>query len=398
MKQTFLKHVQRSAKVLIVDDSLDNYLLLHAILKNEGYEIHYANSGLQALEKVSAAAPDLILLDVMMPEMDGFEVTKQICENPKLPFIPILLITAYDQPSVAMGLNVGADEFIRKPVEPDELIARVRSLLRLKLSIDERDRIARQREDFVSRLTHDLRTPLVAAERALHFLEQETLGKLPEPVLKIVKVMIHSNQNMLKMVNSLLEVYRYEAGKKPLAVMSINLWELIQDVTQELNPLADTKGISLDAVLTEQSIEKAEVISTIMGDYLELRRVLMNLAGNAIKFTTQGSVKIRLCPSANLNFKEPGKRWAVIEVEDTGSGISPAEQATLFESFRHGQHEQSGTGLGLNLSRCIVDAHHGKIEVHSNLGQGSVFTIYLPVEQSQNIDNSLPLLQTQTRS
>jgi two-component system, sensor histidine kinase and response regulator len=396
MKQALLKQPQRPAKVLIVDDAADNYLLLHAILRSEGYEISFADSGAKALESVQSAPPDLVLLDVMMPEMDGFEVTRRIRDDVDLPFIPILLITAYDQPSVVLGLNAGADEFIRKPVEPDELIARVRSLLRLKLSIDERDRIARQREDFVSRLTHDLRTPLVAAERALNLLEQQTLGKLPDVVQKLIATMIRSNQNMLKMVNSLLEVYRYEAGKKPLALMPVNLWELIEDIVQELQPLATAKGLDFTSYLPEPVIDKSEIITSVTGDYLELRRVLVNIVGNAIKFTAQGSVQIRICPSASLKFSGPSQRYAVIEIEDTGPGITSAEQAVIFESFRHGQHEHSGTGLGLSLSHCIVDAHQGKIEVCSQVGRGSTFTVYLPADSSTPSSDASKAFQMQT--
>jgi two-component system, sensor histidine kinase and response regulator len=396
MKEALLKQPQRSAKVLIVDDAADNYLLLHAILKSEGYEISFADSGPKALERVQSVPPDLVLLDVMMPGMDGFEVTRRIRDNTDLPFIPILLITAYDQPSVALGLNAGADEFIRKPVEPDELIARVRSLLRLKLSIDERDRIARQREDFVSRLTHDLRTPLVAAERALNLLEQQTLGKIPEVVQKLIATMIRSNQNMLKMVNSLLEVYRYEAGKKPLALMPVNLWELIEDIVQELQPLATAKELVFTAYLPASAVDKAEIITSVTGDYLELRRVLVNIIGNAIKFTAQGSVQVRLCPSVNLKLSGPSQRYAVIEIEDTGPGIAAAEQSVIFESFRHGQHEHSGTGLGLNLSHCIIEAHQGKIEVCSQVGRGSTFTIYLPADSLTTASDASKAFQMQT--
>jgi DNA-binding response OmpR family regulator len=145
-----------------VDDSPDNVLLIQTILEEEGYEILTAENGSSALALIQKSPPDLLLLDVMMPGMDGYEVTRRIRENTKLPFIPILLITAYDQSSLVQGLDMGADDFIRKPVELDELLARVRSLLRLKHSIDDRDQMARLREDFVSRLTHDLRTPLVA--------------------------------------------------------------------------------------------------------------------------------------------------------------------------------------------------------------------------------------------
>ena len=161
-----------SDNILVVDDSPDNVFLIQTILEEEGYTVSTAKDGPSALADIEKSPPHIILLDVMMPGMDGFEVTHRIRQNTKLSFIPILLITAYDQPSVAQGLDMGADDFIRKPVEVDELLARVRALLRLKHSVDERDQIARQREDFVSRLTHDLRTPLVAADRMLLLLQQ----------------------------------------------------------------------------------------------------------------------------------------------------------------------------------------------------------------------------------
>jgi two-component system sensor histidine kinase/response regulator len=152
MKNSPFSQSSKVDRILVVDDSADNSFLIQAILEEEDYKVDIADSGMAALAKIDEFPPDLILLDVMMPGMDGYEVTRRIRDNEKLPFIPILLITAYDQPSVAKGLDTGADDFIRKPVEFDELLARVRSLLRLKHSVDERDHIARQREDFVSRL------------------------------------------------------------------------------------------------------------------------------------------------------------------------------------------------------------------------------------------------------
>lgn len=150
----------RSDKILVVDDSPDNVFLIKTILEEEGYTVSTAENGASALAQLEASPCDLVLLDLMMPGMDGYEVTRRIRGNAAMQqYIPILLITAHDAPNVAKGLDLGADDFIRKPVTVDELLARVRSLLRLKHSIDERDEIARQREDFVSRLTHDLRTP-----------------------------------------------------------------------------------------------------------------------------------------------------------------------------------------------------------------------------------------------
>lgn len=357
----------RPDNILVVDDSPDNIFLIQTILEEEGYKISTAEDGPSALLLIDQSPPHLVLLDVMMPGMDGFEVTQRIRQNDQLPFIPILLITAYDQPSVAQGLDMGADDFIRKPVEVDELLARVRSLLRLKHSVDERDQIARQREDFVSRLTHDLRTPLVAADRMLMLFQQGALGELSSTMQEAIITMARSNQNLLQMVNTLLEVYRFEADRKIFSFTPIDLQDILEEVVKELSPLAQEKRLSLQ-LLVESAFD-----TKVMGDRLELHRLFTNLIGNAIKFTDTGSVTIQIAPITNDQI--------TIEVADTGSGIPEAEQPTLFERFRQGSHKRSGSGLGLYLSRRIVEAHQGTIGVKATPGQGSTFIVRLPIAQ-----------------
>lgn len=360
--------------ILVVDDTPDNLFLIQAILEEEGYQITIVDNGKEALAKIEASPPDLVLLDVMMPEMDGFQVTRLIRESQELPFIPILLITAYDQPSVAQGLDIGADDFIRKPVEFEELLARVRSLLSLKHSVDERNQIARQREDFVSRLTHDLRTPLVAADRMMALLQQGALGELPPEMDEAIAAMARSNQNMLEMVNMLLEVYCYEAGRKTLSFIEVDLKQLLQEVIEGVAPIAVDKGLEL-----QTNLDTIDEPIAMKGDRLELHRVLTNLVGNAVKFTDTGSVTVRLSntvqPDPNGNLV-PAVR---IEVEDTGPGIPPEQQDSLFEAFRHGKHKRSGSGLGLHLTCQIITAHHGNIRVKSEVDQGSLFVVTMPV-------------------
>ncbi|HEY9654920.1 MAG TPA: HAMP domain-containing sensor histidine kinase, partial [Crinalium sp.] len=260
------------------------------------------------------------------------------------------------------------------PIELDELVARVRSLLRLKHSVDERDLIARQREDFVSRLTHDLRTPLVAADRMLNLFQEGALGEVPPTMGEALGTMIRSNQNLLTMVNLLLEVYRYEAGRKTLNFTPVDLLELVQAVLAELQPLAAEKKLAL---VLEVDPEQTQPVGNILGDRLELRRVITNLLGNAIKFTDTGSVVVRLTRQP----MEAQKGDAIVlEIEDTGPGIPIADQPKLFESFITGSHRRSGSGLGLHLSRQIVEAHQGQINVKSEVGKGSVFTVRLPVQ------------------
>jgi two-component system, sensor histidine kinase and response regulator len=370
----FVKHTKVD-RILIVDDSPDNIFLIQSILQEEGYAIETAENGEEALAKIDEFSPDLILLDVMMPVMDGYEVTRRVRNNAALPFMPILLITAYDQLSVARGLDTGADDFIRKPVEYDELMARVRSLLRLKHSVDERDQIASQREDFVSRLTHDLRTPMVAADRMLSLLAQGVMGDLSSDVQEAIEIMSRSNQNLLTMVNTLLEVYRYEAGRKALIFSPVDLTTLASEVVEELAAIAIDKGLVLElGTFPDKPL-------LVKGDRLELHRVMTNLVGNAVKFTDRGRVTVDLLMTqGGGDARNPKRSLPIVNlaVRDTGAGIPAEEHAMLFESFVTGKHKRSGSGLGLHLTRRIVEAHNGEIKVNSTVGEGSTFTVVLP--------------------
>jgi two-component system, sensor histidine kinase and response regulator len=350
-------------RLLIVDDVPDNLFLVRTILEEEGYEVSEADNGETALELVKSELPDLVLLDVMMPGMDGFEVTRCIRARKDLPFIPILLITAYDQTSAVKGLDLGADEFIRKPVEADELLARVRSLLRLKHSIEERDNIARQRQDFVSRLTHDLRTPLVAADRMMGLLRDGALGDISPQVREALEIMSRSNLNLLEMVNKLLDVYRYEAGSKTLEMRPIDIAELVRQVVQELGAIAQTKNLDLITNIPSG-------LPPVKGDRLELLRVFNNLIGNALKFTDEGQVEVSV---------EQKHAEIVILISDTGPGVSEAERPFLFQRFQQGAHHKQGSGLGLYLSNYIVMAHGGKISLQCGKDQGSCFSVHLPI-------------------
>jgi two-component system, sensor histidine kinase and response regulator len=350
-----ITNLAKTGYILAIDDIPDNLFLIKLALEQEGYHVILVDNGTTALAQIEKSPPSLILLDVMMPGMDGYEVTKRIREHPNLPYIPILLITAHEHSSLIKGLDAGADEFIRKPVHIEELQARVRSLLRLKQTID-------QRENFVHCLTHDLRTPLVAADRMLALIGQGVFGDVSSDLQQAVGSIINSNQNLLQMLNTLLEVHCYEVGDKTLSFTKLNLKELVEEVVNELAPLAQEKGLEMKMDLEGQT-------SDIQGDRLELRRVIANLIGNAIKYTDRGSISIRLYQSSSS---------VAIEVEDSGVGIAAEEQKNIFERFRQGTHKRSGHGLGLYLCKQIIQSHQGTIEVNSEAGKGSVFTVKLP--------------------
>lgn len=346
--------------ILAVDDVPDNLFLVKLTLEQEGHRVVTTDNGAEALAIMEKSAPDLILLDVMMPGMDGYEVTRRIRQNPNLPYIPILLITAHEQSSVVIGLDMGADEFIRKPVQLDELQARVRALLRLKNSID-------QRENFVSCLTHDLRTPLVAANRMLNLIRGGIFGEMSKEICQAIAQIECSNDNMLQMLDTLLEVHHYEEGQKIISFITFNLPDLIEEIVKEQMPMAQAKQLDLN-------MQVEEGIGEIRGDRLELRRVFANLISNAIKFSDVGSVEVSLA-KASANSSNEVK----ITVKDTGVGIPPQDLPYVFDRFKQGNNKRSGHGLGLHLCSQIVQAHKGKIEVQSEVDRGSCFTVYLPV-------------------
>lgn len=377
-----------TVKILAVDDTPDNLFLLESLLsEDERYQIQLAEDGAEALKLVNAAPPDLILLDVMMPGLSGHDVTRKIRQNQSLPYIPILLLTAHDQSSLVEGLDAGADDFLRKPFDVDELLARVRSMVRLKQSIDAYRFMVQQRDDFMARLTHDLRTPLVAANRVLKMCGEGTFGEVADTAKEALDNVIENNANLLDMSNTLLEVYRHDAGQKQLNKGEVSMRSLCQNVVTELAPLAEMKGMSLSldslGAKAKPDIDASETY-TIHGDAIELRRLITNLIGNAIKFTETGCITVRLCTTEgeHIHPNHHSTPAVLVEVEDTGLGISDEDLQQIFAWFRQGDHLKTGSGLGLHLAQRIARLHGGRITARSTVGEGSIFTLELPSLQS----------------
>ncbi len=240
-------------------------------------------------------------------------------------------------------------------------------------NIAERKEIERLRDDFVSTLTHDLRTPLLAAIQTLGFFADGSLGELSNRQHELIAMLTQSNRELLGLVNVLLEVYKYESGRQKLILDTVDLTDLATGIVQELTALANnreqTLQLALDPVAGPGGFK-------VRGDKQELKRVLVNLTGNAINFTPKGGdirVDLRLIPKA-------GKTWVEVCVTDNGRGIPARDISQLFQRFSQGTSKQrsSGSGLGLYLSRQIVEAHHGHIWVESEEGKGSQFFVTLP--------------------
>jgi signal transduction histidine kinase len=372
--------MEEPLKILIVDDDLVDRMTVRRALTRAGIPMMLGEAcdGETMMRALHSQDFDCIFLDYQLPGQDGLLLLQQLrCQGIH---IPIIMLTGQGDEQIAVELmKAGASDYLAKSmVSPERLEQSLRNAIRLyqaekevALAKQQREQLLRQREDFVSRLTHDLRTPLVAADRMLHLLQENAFGPITPETQEALTCMQVSNQNLVQMVNTLLEVFRHEAGFKTLTFVECNLNDLMQEVISELMPLALEKKLQLKVTYPSRAQNSPPPI--VLADRLELRRVLVNLVGNAIKFTDSGSVVIYLSEA------DPEGTFITLRVEDTGCGIPPEEQATLFERFRQGNHKRSGSGLGLYLSRCIVEAHGGSISAQSNFGQGSCFNVRLPV-------------------
>jgi len=374
-------------KVLIVDDDEIDRISVRRALKTanltvDSVEAWDCKSAIAILEQQNF---DCIFMDYRLPDQNGLVLVRDIRQRGIR--IPLVVLTGQGDEQIAVELmKAGASDYLPKSKISAEALARIlhnavriyRAEQDAEIAKQQREQLARQREDFVYRLTHDLRTPLVAADRMLTLFEEEAFGPIPAEMHTAIATMIRSNQNLLQMVNTILEVYRHDAGHKVLSFTLCNILNVIEEVTQALQPLAKEKNLQLMVDASEVANQARSPM--VMGDYLELNRVFTNILGNAIKFTDQGFVSIHLSlveETANLTMNPIN--MIAIAIEDTGAGISEHDQPHLFERFRQGENKRSGSGLGLYLSHRIIEAHQGKITVRSQLGQGSCFCVLLPV-------------------
>jgi len=508
--------------ILLVDDRPENLLALRAILAPLQQNIIEASSGKQALKAVLDHQFAVILLDVMMPEMDGFETAKLIRARPKSSVIPIIFVTAMftEETHALSGYEVGAVDYIMKPFVPEILRSKVKNfiemhrktkeierqaeqirlieqreyenrladarqrmefetqrvkseqaitqavvqhsplaILRLTSNmnvieanpifcedfkfdatanhdkpvfnalpwlpeelmaamqkgepfhisdfeisknakgfdrrwwdfttwpvkdengavtgtllvaadVSERKLLEEQRQEFIGTLAHDLQTPVIASDRALELLIDQIKDRVDANVLKLANMLRDNNQNLLHMIQSLLEVYHYEAGAKELYFDKVQLSQLVTVCVDEISPLAEKHGRSIKSQLTDGD-------QTVWGDRTALRRLITNLLDNAVKYSKEGGV-IEVSVAS-----ESKSKHVALSVTDHGIGIAKDDQQRLFERFWHGSDNKSykgSSGLGLYLCSQIVEAHGGTIVCDSKLGKMTRFTVSLPKE------------------
>ena len=371
--------------VLLVDDEPRNVRLLEGMLYAEPYELLAAHSGAQALETMAQTPPDLVLLDVMMPGMSGFEVCKRIKSDPAYRMIPVVMVTALsDVADRIEAMQAGADDFLSKPIDAAELIVRVRSLLRVRQLNAEVERVTAERLRVMAGIAHDIRSPLNALALSIELLSD----KVPQeerlkPLWKNINTCV---QQIRLLTNDLMNYYQTESGQFKLSLSQTNLPELINSAFVVAAPIAQEKSINLFVDPVPDIDAEA--------DQGALTQVILNLLTNAIKYTeTGGKVMLTVHDLSANGYRLPVEhyppmltlptRGIVVEIADTGRGIAPEDFSRVFTEFdRLSADDLEGVGLGLAVSQRLIRQHGGEIWLTSQPGEGSTFAFFLPLKRT----------------
>lgn len=365
-------------KILIVDDVMSNVLLLKVLLTNEKFAIATASNGRQALEQVEKENPDLVLLDVMMPDMSGFEVAQHLKSNPNTADIPIIFLTALNSTAdIVKGFQVGANDFISKPFNKEELIIRVThqiSLVAAKRLIlsktEELQRTIAGRDKLYSVIAHDLRSPMGSIKMVLNMLILNLPSeKIGAEMYELLTMANQTTEDVFSLLDNLLKWTKSQIGKLNVVYQDVDLVEVTDGVIEIFSMVASLKKIRIREMKPEKMMVNADIDM--------LKTVVRNLLSNAIKFSKENSeVLVKM---------EEVDGMAVVGVQDYGCGISEEGQKKLLHTDTHfstfGTNNEEGSGLGLLLCKDFVVKNGGKLWFTSKEGEGSIFSFSIPVKK-----------------
>ncbi|MDX2100353.1 MAG: hybrid sensor histidine kinase/response regulator [Leptolyngbyaceae cyanobacterium bins.59] len=350
-----------STSIWIVDDKSDNFDVIEILLFRENYDLQYFPSGAAVLAQLETSQPHVILLDVMMPDMDGLEVCRRIKAHPTWQHIPIIMVTALNsKDDLAQCLEAGADDFVSKPVNGVELRARIRSMLRIKYQYEDLQALLQLREDMVYMIVHDLRNPLANVVLSCELLRMMELEE--KPMRKVHQISVASQQ-LQSLIDSLLTMAKLESGKLVLDRTEVDLHQVGKSVLRDFEVIAAQKQIELVGVLPEAG-------GGVRVDAAIFRRILDNLLSNALKFSPSKSQVV-----LQIEYLQFGK--ARVAVADAGAGVNEEMRQRIFERYEIGNMAVGVPQIGLGLAFCkiAIEAHGGQITVSDNTPRGSVFTI-----------------------
>lgn len=355
------------SKILIVDDEQSMRLQLESMLIGEDYQITLLGDGKELLDKLPEMMPDLIILDLMMPQINGFEVCHRLKKHPQFQHIPIILVTVMDgETALTRGLvEAGADDFLQKPVSRLELRARVRSMLRIKKQYDELQRIMRMREELSNMVVHDMSSPIVSVLLHATLMKDKITDSELLNHLQMIQI---AAERLDSFVNDMLMLAKMEESKLHLNQAMVNINQLVLDAEKPFRVIAQSKGIQLKIGLPQQPIKKL-VDRNLFG------RVIANLLANALQYSPNGTT---VTLSLSAKYINDNERQLRIQVSDQGPGIKEEYRNRVFEKFEVIDLKKKGVpqiGLGLTFCKMAIEAHGGRIYVKPNQPQGSIFVV-----------------------
>ncbi|OUD12114.1 response regulator [Thioflexithrix psekupsensis] len=420
--------------ILIVDDNKNNLFTLRNLIEEYilSVTILEAESGLLALNILAKNAVDLIILDVQMPDMDGFETAEMIRARKKSRHIPIVFLTAAykSEEFQKKGFSLGAADYLTKPIDAPQLISRIKVYLRfiqqereynrmleqkvqertvelvtanqsLQAEISERNRVEKAlqwakesaeaanlaKSQFLANMSHELRTPLNAIIGYSEMLKEEAEDSGHEEYLEDLKKISSAGRHLLSLINDILDLSKIEAGRMEVCFEKFNLSELLNEVSDTIHPLVQKKSNHL-------AIDWHGDLGEMNSDRVKLNQILLNLLSNAAKFTEDGVIEFTV---TQMQWED--QEWVCFKIKDNGIGMTKEQQKKLFQPFTQADSSTTrrygGTGLGLTISKQFAEMMGGTIELDSQFGEGSTFTLALPMD-GQALLSKKPAIREKT--
>ena len=378
MKETIESQINRSDyKILIVDDVVSNVLLLKILLTNEKFQVCTASNGNMCIEMAKSEHPDLILLDVMMPDLNGFDTAVILKKDPETQEIPIIFLTALNNPSdLVKGFQVGANDFLTKPFNKEELVMRVMHQIQLvaakRIIIRQNEELKRtisNRDKMYSVIAHDLRSPMASIRMVLNLavnvVSKDIVG---EEIFGLLDKANRESEETHDLLDNLLKWTKSQTGRLSVVYQELDLDDIVPGVVDIFRMIAEMKKIDLKYIPADEKL-------IVHADNDMIKTIIRNFLSNAVKFTPEGK-------SVEVFYKREGD-FARISVRDHGVGIEPDRVEAIFHTGEttYGTGGEEGSGLGLQLCQDFARKNGGDAQVESVLGEGSTFSFTIPLKK-----------------
>ena len=378
LNETFESQINRSDyKILIVDDVVSNVLLLKILLTNEKFQVCTASNGNQCIEMAKSEHPDLILLDVMMPDLNGFDTAVILKKDATTQEIPIIFLTALNNPSdLVKGFQVGANDFLTKPFNKEELVMRVMHQIQLvaakRIIVRQNEELKRtisNRDKMYSVIAHDLRSPMASIRMVLNLavnvVSPETVG---DEIFGLLDKANRESEETHDLLDNLLKWTKSQTGRLNVVYQDIDLDDIVPGVVDIFKMIAEMKKIDLKYLPADEKL-------TVRADNDMIKTIIRNFLSNAVKFTPEGK-------AIEVFYKREGE-FARISVRDHGVGIAPERVESIFHKGEttYGTGGEEGSGLGLQLCQDFARKNGGEAQVESTLGEGSTFSFTIPLKK-----------------